>query len=236
MRQVDVSLQELLDFLAAYKLGSVASEEKLRADLKSAYRRYRSLLIWHHYLSHSAAWETNAQRRASFLDYYTECVSDAAQSILIASQGMYKPAYLILRSAVENHFKCIGILHGVDVLAIANVFSLIDEVKKTSVATATTAGKNHFQWLRAEYGRLCEHVHTANHLHMAKTNLLGIFPRYDRATAAAFFSGSLTTVSTSIAALNCLMLVHAFRKMHHTNIDQIFDVLPKATRAEIAAL
>ena len=183
MRRVDVSFDELFNFLSTYNLAPIAQDRKLYADLKSAYRRYRPLLIWHHYLSHSAAWETNAQRRTAFLDFYTECVSDAAQSILIASQGMYKPAHLILRSAVENHFKCIGILHGIDVTSITNVFSLIDAVKETSVAKSTVVGKNHFQWLRTEYSRLCNHVHTANQLHMAKTNLLGVFPRYDRPNA-----------------------------------------------------
>jgi hypothetical protein len=235
MRPVDVSFDELVDFMKAYELEAIAKDEKLLADLKSAYRRYRALLVWHHYLSHSAAWETNASRRTTFLDFYTECVSDAAQSILIASQGMYKPAHLILRSAVENHFKCVGILHGVNVTTITNVFSLIDAVKETAVAKSTNAGKNHFQWLRAEYSRLCSHVHTANQLHMAKTNLLGIFPRYDRSNAVPFFSG-LTTVSTSIVALNCLMLLSSFRKMHHTNFDQICDILPKSTRTELASL
>jgi hypothetical protein len=235
MRPVDVSFDELLDFLAGYKLETIALDQKLRSDLKSAYRRYRCLLVWHHYLSHSAAWEVNSQRRAAFLDFYTECVSDAAQSILIASQGMYKPAHLILRSAVENHFKCIGILHGVDVTSITNVFSLLDAIKETTVAKSTNAGRNHFHWLRSEYSRLCNHVHTANQLHMARTNLLGVFPRYDRPNAITFFSG-LTTVSTSIAALNCLMLLNAFRKMHHTNFDQICDILPKATRTELASL
>jgi len=235
MRPVDVSFDELSNFLGEYRLATIAQDEKLRADLKSAYRRYRPLLIWHHYLSHSAAWETNAHRRAAFLDFYTECVSDAAQSILIAYQGMYKPAHLILRSAVENHFKCVGILHGIDVGAITSVFSLIDAVKETAVAKSTRAGRNHFQWLRSEYSRLCNHVHTANQLHMAKTNLLGVFPRYDRSSAVTFFAG-LTTVSTSIVALNCLMLLASFRKMHHTNYDQICDMLPKATRTELAAL
>jgi hypothetical protein len=150
-------------------------------------------------------------------------------------QGMYKPAHLILRSAVENHFKCIGIFHGIDVTSITNVFSLIEAVKDTAVANSTNAGRNHFHWLRAEYSRLCNHVHTANQLHMANTNLLGIFPRYDRANAVTFFSG-LTTVSTSIVALNCLMLVGAFRKMHHTNFDQICDILPKATRTDLVSL
>jgi hypothetical protein len=234
MRPVDLSFDELLTFLEAYKLSGIALDDKLRADLKSAYRRYKTLLIWHHYLTHSAAWETNAQRRALFLDFHTECVSDAAQSILIAAQGMYKPAHLILRSSVENHFKCIGILHGINVAAINSVFALVDAVKDTAVAKSTSAGRNHFQWLRAEYTRLCDHVHTANQLHMAKTNLLGVFPRYERPNAATFFAG-LSTVATSIAALNCLMLREAFQKMHHSNFDQICDVLPKATRTELAA-
>jgi hypothetical protein len=234
MRPLDVSFDELLQFIERYNLSQTSLDEKLRGDLKSAYRRYKTILIWHHYLSHSAAWETNAQRRTLFLDFYTECVSDAAQSILIAVQGMYKPAHLILRSAVENHFKCIGILHGIDVASIKSVFELIDAVSGTTVATATKAGQNHFQWLRAEYTRLCGHVHTANQIHMMKTNLLGVFPRYERPHATTFFSG-LTTVSTSITGLNCLMLQESFRRMHHSNVDQIFDVLPKATRIELAA-
>lgn len=172
--------------------------------------------------------------RAQYVERYTEAISDLAQSVLIGVQGMYKPSFLILRSGVENYFKCILVAHGKKIDQIDNVFKLIDLVKKTAVAKTSEAGKAHVQRLCSEYSALCKYVHTSDKMHMAQTNFLGVFPRWDGVVAPKFYS-SLAAVSIGIAALNCLIFREQFKKMHHTNYDQICDVLPKTTKIELSS-
>lgn len=225
---------ELSDFLSQYGLNGKL-DPSLLAQVKSSFKRYYTVLIWQPYFSRSKNWGATAKVRAQFNDFFTEAVSDLAQSLLIASQGMYKPANLILRSSLENYFRCCIIEEGKDVGSFKTVFDLIDRgVKQAKVAKSTPVGLLCFQQMRSEYTKLCKHVHTSDKLHMAHTNLLGLFPRYD-ATQAAHFFRSFTSVSLYITTMNCLMFRSQLFAMHHSNRDQIFDVLPRTTRRALSS-
>jgi hypothetical protein len=95
-----LALAELLAFLGNYSLRETITDNKRLASLLgSLYKRHHALLVWHANLENGEIWAGKARKDATFREYLKEATSDISQSILLFSQGVYKPAYLMLRSS-----------------------------------------------------------------------------------------------------------------------------------------
>lgn len=225
---VKAALVELFEFVETYDLRSVATLPALRALVQSGFVKYYPLLILESALSSSPPW-TNARKSTEFELYLKEVISDLCQALVLAIQGYYKPAYLSLRSGVENFVRCIGLSQDQNVLALTSVFELLDLVKATPLLTGDKVANKYYQILRTEYKTLCGYVHTSTSAHMAHTTFTGVFPRFVEPDAKLFFS-SFNKVASSMCCLLCFAVKDKFKTLHHKHFDVVSDGLPQKVR------
>lgn len=223
---------ELITFLSAYTLATLLANPKYKASLRSGYRRYHALMIWHANLAQGAIWQGEQDKERNFIVYLEECTSDLCQSMLMSLQGLYKPAYLLLRSGVENFFRVVGIYDDQNVLSLTSVYELIAVVKTTKSVKSSSNSKKQIVKLVAAYAELCNHAHSSGERYMSLENLVGNFPGFNEKRNGDY-QALFRTVVVSICSILCLLFRVQFLRMHHRSIDFISDVLPKDIRREI---
>jgi hypothetical protein len=228
-----LALAELISFLEAYSLGkTIASNREFKTLLRSLYKRHHALLVWHTDLHAREVWEGNGEKDATFREYLGEATSDVCQSVLLFAQGLYKPAYLVLRSAIENFIRCIGIAGDQAVLSLSSVFELMAVVRDTRVVRQSTTLLAAFDKLRRVYGELCSYVHSSEHEYMSLTAYLGVYPRFNEQNASDFAKVCRDVIVSFCGALTLLFSVR-FRELHHRDMDVIADILPRQVKSEL---
>lgn len=224
----------LIKFLENYNLSDITKNTPFRVSLKSLNKRLYPLLIWQYELCKRQLWPTNKQKSGDFELYLTETVSDACQSLLLFAQGVYKPASNILRSAVENFVRCVGIFENQKVTAVVSVYELMALVRKTDVIQSSVPGKKNFDNLVSRYSDLCKIVHSVDREYMTLTNALALFPYYEE-KQAKFFSKTALSVFRSMLCILSLMFKHKYLKLHHRLKDEITDILPANVVKELTS-
>jgi hypothetical protein len=127
-----------------------------------------------------------------------------------------------------------GIAFDQNVITITAVYSLIDVLKEVPFLKADPLAMRHFGLLHSEYSTLCAHVHTADIAHMAKTKVVGVFPRYLKEDSNNII-GAIARICISICSLMCIFLKRQLFAMHHTHRDVIFGVISSNTKRHITA-
>jgi hypothetical protein len=228
------AFSELQSFLSAYELTTISRNEALQTELRSYFKRYYALLVWNFQIESSKPWSKNISKSEKFQLYFGEATSDICQSLLLSFQGMYKPALLILRSGIENFFRCIGIAYDQNVLSLTSVYELINVVTEINEFKQNQIARRHVEVLQNIYSILCGYVHTADVTHMSMTGVVGVFPRFEQAKSKRFFDISKDVI-VSVCSINCITLKQRFNKMHHTHKDVLYDVLPRNVKNFIAS-
>lgn len=226
---------ELRAFVEKYNLMSAAQEEALWLTMKPFLRKHMALLTWHAELRESDLWRTEPNKRDDFRLYLRESASDFAQALLLACQGLYKPAYLITRSAVENFVRCMGIYADQKVLALSGVFQLFDVVGEIAVVRSSKLGRILFGQLRSSYSALCAHVHTSSSSHMALTEVVGGYPRFIAGDSAALFR-MLNDATSVIIAFLVIMFPREYAHMHHTRSDIVSDAMTTSLKRDLGKM
>lgn len=226
------AFDELWAFIEAYQLGVFIPATPLKRLTQQSFKRFYALRLLEHQAQINPPWDT--AKSGAFCLHLQESLSDFCQAFIMAVQGFYKPAYLSLRSAVENFFRCIGLAQDQAVLGMSSVFELIEIVKETSLPKTDKMGKKYVDALHNEYKNLCGYVHTATAAHMALTTLAGSFPRFIAVDAVPCFA-SLGKVSERMLGILCLLLPATFRNLHHIHFDIVCDALPATAKRHILA-
>lgn len=232
---VNKSFQELSAYLGSYNLTAITAEAEFNKGLKSSYKRYHALLIWHANLSKGCIWPTKKTKSKEFSAYFSECISDLCLAIFLYSHGTYKPSFLILRSSLENFIKCICIHEDQKVLNIKSVYEIVGIGKQTGIITSSDSASKHYKKIMDYYSDLCGFVHTADIAHMTLTNAVGVYPLFDKANATEC-EKMMRACITSMCCILCVMFRARFRSMHHSEQDLISDILPKLVRKELGGL
>src|SRR6266700_3800121 len=145
---------ELIQYLISYNLVKLLDNPKLKSGVRSGYRRYHGLLIWHANLAQGAIWKGEENKEKNFRLYLEECTSDLCQSMFLSFQGLYKPGYLLMRSAVENTFRLVGIYDDQNVLSLMSVYELIAVVKTTNAIKSSPNATKQLGRLISAYAEL----------------------------------------------------------------------------------
>ncbi|WAX97307.1 hypothetical protein N7E70_010840 [Aminobacter sp. NyZ550] len=222
----DNAYAELRKFVTNYRLLEIFEQNDLEKSFKKSFKRTFPILIIERAINQSPPWKDKIKNE-NFSIYLKEAISDILQSFLLATQGMYKPGHLSLRSGLENFVKCIGLSQDQNVLSLTSVYELMDVVKDTAFISKDTEARKLFQTLRAEYTSLCGHVHTSSSMYMALTTVVGVFPRYVPNEAQKLLE-QITRVSSAITKILILLFPNTFKLLHYKHHDAICDVLPKS--------
>ena len=231
MRTID-AFNEFVEFLEGYELESALSQVALKKNIKKVFKKYYSIIVLSNHFHQSIPWK-DKKKAEIFLSYFKEAVSDICQSLFLASQGLYKPAYLCLRSGVENIFRCIGLSQDQAVLSLTSVFELIDLVGDTDLVKKGVEAKKAFRSLRGEYSALCGFVHTTSSSHMAQTDLVGVFPQFIAGDAERIFS-RISKVCQDVTILAILISPRNFYKLHHRLLDDVCNSLPATFKRSLS--
>lgn len=226
------SLSELKEYLDAYTLTNQLKNAKLDASLNSYYKKYYALLIWNNIIQNNHIFQRRYSKAKLYRTYFKESLSDICQAFFLAIQGFYKPAFLSLRSGIENYIRCIGISGDLKVLNADNVFDLFELVKTDSMIKRSSLAMNSWQTLRHEYTVLCQYVHTSSISHMSQVEFLNNFPGYSEAEADNFFE-TVQKVTASIVVLSIVSFPACYKKLHHSLYDAVCDTLSRSTKNKL---
>lgn len=223
------AIDEVIKYLEDYDLSAASKNSKLHADIYSVNKRIMPLLIWQYDISETPVWPKSPRKSSDFSDYLTECISDLCQSILLISQGLYKPANLILRCCAENIFKMLAIYDDKGGKIPTSVYELIELIKQTTPIQSTPNARSAFIEIKACYRDLCKHVHSASKAHMSLNTTLNNFPNYSQGKSHGYVQQA-TNICLNLNILLCFLLKDRFFALHHTQRDQILSQIPRPVR------
>jgi hypothetical protein len=230
--QVEKGLQELQTFLENYNLKDVAELKEHKQTLAHIYKCYHALLVWHVVLKRITPSQLTVEEYQTFCLFFDECVSDMCQALFLWSHGLYKPSYLILRSSVENFFRCMGFYEHQPILELNATFELIAAIRGTLLVNQSSNSLKLFQQLHQSYKVLCQYVHTSSRKQMSLTTAVGVFPKFEK-KEASLAAEQLRKIITTYCAFLCFMFRYEYKRLHYFELDMISDILTPSIRREI---
>jgi len=116
--------------------------------------------------------------------WFGEFFSDLVSAAFSSFHGLYKPAHMTLRSAVEVLVRAYAGATSEEALSTTKIYRLF-EIAREEPAFAGLA-EGHFNKLRSCYSELCGFTHTATQAHMAKIYAFANYPMNDPLQLARF--------------------------------------------------
>lgn len=107
----------------------------------------------------------------------SECFSDLNSAIFASIHGLYKPAFMSLRSAIETFVRGISGITSQEAKNTTSISRLFELAADQPVFQE--AGKKALTELKKQYGELCSHTHSATPAHMGRSFALANYPRHD---------------------------------------------------------
>lgn len=128
-----------------------------------------------------------------------EFFSDIVTSAFSAYHGLYKPAHVTLRSAVEVFVRAGAGNVNSEALETTSVFRLFEIAADCNVYEG--ARKKYFDDLKACYGELCGYAHTATPGHMGRIYAFADFPIYNAEKLSSFAKYHKKIVGSALSIL-----------------------------------
>lgn len=107
----------------------------------------------------------------------SESFSDITSAYFSALHGIYKPAHMSLRSAIETFTRGLSGISSQEAASTKNVYKLFELARNCDPFKDTAAP--HFDSLHQEYIALCDYTHTATPAHMVRNHAMSSFPKQD---------------------------------------------------------
>lgn len=206
-----------LEFLEEYKVDTKKFDDESNKKITTLHRNNTSLI----YAINVCCDKT--------IDNITEVGSDILTADFIALHGMYKPARMMLRSAIENFIKYILIKYNHSEMIDKSLFKTVDNLKKLSFYSSFLGKWN---VLLQAYADLCEDVHTVGPRNMVKMTNLKYFPHYNKESLIKYINMSLSCQNAMIYLILQSNLV-AYQSAHHRSKDIILSSLSKQESGEV---
>lgn len=218
------ALADIRSFIGDLKLDgtSIDPDDKTARTL---YRRFHSLLIWHHLGTRP---EFTEQTRT----YLHECVADASAAYFLTGIGLYKASRASLRSSIENVFRVIVSEAGDKLSDYDTVPSLVERAKKISKSTNQNVRIGN---LYAIYGKLCLTVHSVSPEYMSLKVPFEALVQISAKESAANFS----MLDSSFKLMNDALFIELAHYLHlidFRNADLLRDAIEAVVKGEAAAL
>lgn len=218
-----LSLNDLVREFAEYlnefdaERNSVIISESV--EFRTLYRQLTSLFIWVVLIRERRSTlqiSRNAYARIS------EMLSDVMMATLLTSLGIYKPARMMLRSAIENFilYLCFG--YGVRRKSDKRFPEIMSQLRDQPEASSNKELLNILGRLSGSYTELCKDVHTSTRLNMALLRNLGAIPLTD----STRFRNEISEVLRVARLINeaCFTHLHSrMHLMHYVHRDFVLD-------------
>lgn len=222
-RRINSDFDELNTFLSNYIIPTDSFPSTQIKSYKAMHKKLFGFLI---FCGEFKIQKIN-QKQSAFLD---EVSSDLLLAFFCVTQGMYKPAKLLLRCCIENYFKVLLLTHDEKVICDKSVF-LIFDMAKEDIFSLTDYGTKCFDLLYNNYKILCRTVH-GDPATMQPIKALAFLPKYNEMAHKEFTDIYIKTVETCLGFLY-LKYPMIIDNMHPQNRKDFLDCLSKSTKGII---
>lgn len=232
-RLIDLDFSRLELFLNAYTLSDVL-KSKVREQLIKRGHKYclSALQMWamterlagvgELHLNGIALNSTSPQ-----LDQVAESFSDLTSALFAALHGLYKPAHVSLRSAIETFVRGMAGLDSPEAASTKSVFKLFELARGCDAFS--NAAAPHFEVLHQQYIQLCSFTHSATPAHMVKNHAMSNFPKQDIESLRNWVRHNELTIRAMLS-----VLIFSNRSLYLKSTPQVQDVyedtIPKEVR------
>jgi hypothetical protein len=128
-----------------------------------------------------------------------EFFSDLVSSMFASLHGLYKPALMSLRSAIENFVRACAGLKSAEARATTSVYRLFEIAAKEPIFLGQSAPS--FTQLHQQYGELCLYAHTSTVAHMTKSVAMANYPRQDTVALRGVVKRLEQTIPAALSVL-----------------------------------
>lgn len=217
----EIALNDYCGFIEAYGLANLASQPNFKDRIKPSHHTIYPLLIWRMHLQQIKLWKKEPQKEQLFIAYFNESISDLSISFFIYTQGIYKPAALMLRSAIENFCKAVALANNFnDVITLTSTTEVFNKVAISEPVQSISECEDEFNKLKSTYSELCKSVHTANEDYMDAFEALKVLPQFIKGESDYYLT-NLESVTRSFLAIISILLKEHFHKIHFSHKDLI---------------
>ena len=231
-RIITNDFDRLLEFIRQYSIKGMCQQEKILTQLKKGHRSYLSLLyLW------SQIQNLHSQNLLVIYDkiipsdskeiphYIEESISDFGSGFTCCTHGNYKPAFMMLRSSIENYLRFIVSPFN-DTAKTTTVINHLFEIAKTTPGFSDEK-HNLLSSLKQLYSELCAYTHTASLEHMTRIHAISNFPRFDE---SHFFKWNSLAEKTCDCILKCTLLsnMKLYTTSHYTTKEVLENILDKS--------
>jgi hypothetical protein len=182
-RLIDQDFARLQIYLNEYSLADTLNSKAREQLIKRAHKNcLASLQLWaiaEHLISTRSFFilGTKVKPESVHIDLFSECFSDITSSFFSSLHGLYKPANMSLRSAIETFVRSIAGLYSKEAETTTSVYTLFELAK--SCKPFLGASQTSFDVLHQQYILLCDHTHSATSAHMIQNHAMSNFPKQD---------------------------------------------------------
>lgn len=222
-RRLAGDFRKLNGFLRDYTLQPYIACQQQIDECKAMHKKLYGLMIF-------VAEFNNQNTYTTISKFLEEMASDILLSLFNWVQGMYKPAKLELRCAIENFLKSVLSIDNPLVIEEKSVYVIFD-LAKADKHFQSEFGKIRIDQLRNDYSVLCRTVHS-DPLEIHSTSALNLLPQYNETFSKQLVTLFIRIVENSIGVLyiNYPAVVDS---MHPENKKDLLDCLSKMTKKEI---
>ena len=168
--------------------------------------------------------------QSTMTTYLNEVASDLLLAMFNWIQGMYKPAKLELRCAIENFLKALQSVDNAQIILEKSVYAIFDEAKNDRHFN-NTYGEIKLRHFKNDYAVLCRVAHSAPQ-DINSMSAMNHLPKYDIQISNEVASLYIKILENSLGVL-CAQYPSAIDKMHPDNKKDFLDCLSKSAKKEI---
>ncbi len=219
----------LLDYIRQYSIPTEIQNDALKRELKNGHKIYLCLLfLWNRlHCLHSENQLSLCNTSISdtlILNYMEEAISDIGSGFSCCIHGNYKPAFMMLRSSIENYLRftsCEFNHEAKTTTVISNLFEIAKDIP-----IFENQNRDYLNQLRQIYGELCAYTHTASLTHMTRIHAISHFPRFDREKLVEWNQKALA-ISNVILHSTLLSNRKIYTHAHYKTKEVLEEMLPK---------
>lgn len=226
-REIEQDFEKVIQFYNNYSMSDVTTQEGIEKQLKCMHRKLYSYMIFLGEQENAGVFDETT------LAYQKEVVSDMIMAFFCWSNGVYKPAKLLLRSGIENFVKAMVYTYCPDIIQNKNVYEVFEIAKKQRPFLDTYSAM-HFNNIHAKYADLCAIVNGSMDK-LASVGGLIQFPCYDVTEANETYDDYIKVIDEYLVCVYYIYYDQIYM-MHEFNRDLFLQGVQRREKQKIYQL
>ena len=224
--------EEFQQYLGGISFKNLIADPDYSATSKRLHKRVLALLVVEYQFGLELKKKPNELSTAA-TPYLEEFRSDVLSAMMILHIGLYKATLMSARSAIENLFRVIAGMQGIDFRSLTTVFELVELVKQSPLSKSSGLFKTSLELVIHNYSDYCGYVHSNGDEYLSLDRKLADLPRWNKETGTVRADSLLKMAQAAI----CILLIlrpSTLSMLRHDQKDLVLDALPMKMKARLA--